>query len=126
MKSKKYELVAKVVLTHYIGVCYDGKELRKFIDNQSQSENTIKILAKLHKERLINAGYLVHIKLNQINVRLGLNDKFSETCDDIQYILTDLGFYNPFESINLNAAIIIKIVGDIVFMSKGGVNIDMI
>lgn len=70
----------------------------------------------MHKEKLVNASYLVHSKLGQVNRHLGFNEKFSEVCDEVKYILTDLGFYDPDENTNLSVATILKIAGDLVFM----------
>ena len=69
---------------------------------------------------------MVHSKLGQVNKHLGLNEKFSEVCDEVKYILIDLGLYDPVESTNLSVSAIIKIAGDIVFMKKGGIRMDII
>jgi hypothetical protein len=64
--------------------------------------------------------------IGQVNHELGLNEKFSEVCDRIKKILTDQSLLHSWESTAMNVALVLKIAGDIVFASKGGLPINMI
>lgn len=58
--------------------------------------------------------------LGKVNQRLGLNEKFSEVCDIIKTILSDLGLLEKHDLEN-NLAAVLKIAGDIIFARDGGI-----
>ena len=87
------------------------------LENQ---ELIIKTILYLVRKGKITANYLVSGLLGRVNQSLGLNEKFSEVCDRIRTILSELNLLDSHDPEN-NVATVLKIAGDIIFARDGGI-----